>query len=51
MFGFHPSKVATVKHDLLSGLTVALAVVRVWLVGHSGLEATDILADRYLSAG
>ena len=27
MFEFHPSKVATVKNDLLSGLTVALALV------------------------
>lgn len=27
MFEFHPSKVATVKNDILSGLTVALALV------------------------
>ncbi len=27
MFEFHPSKVATVKNDMLSGLTVALALV------------------------
>ena len=27
MFEFHPSKVATAKNDLLSGLTVALALV------------------------
>ena len=27
MFEFHPSKVATVKNDVLSGLTVALALV------------------------
>ena len=27
MFEFHPSKVATIKNDLLSGLTVALALV------------------------
>ena len=27
MFEFHPSKIATIKNDLLSGLTVALALV------------------------
>ena len=27
MFEFHPSKAATIKNDLLSGLTVALALV------------------------
>src|SRR5210317_1743546 len=27
MFEFHPSRVATVKNDVLSGLTVALALV------------------------
>jgi SulP family sulfate permease len=112
MFELHPSKVATVKNDVLSGLTVALAVVIVsalvfaWehakrvmvetredhkgstvyavtgplffgsvvsfmeqfdpadanddvvidfarsrVCDHSGLEAIDTLAERYLNAG